>query len=322
MIHENLFRQVLLEPGYGIAGGKLRIVSGFATANMADRHMKHLQDQNLDISIELIVGMTVQQGIQAAQHSGFCKLVEKAPWGIDLQCRYVVRDNPVHSKLYVWLDKDGNPSKAFCGSANYTLAGFGKSQTESLALADPLECNQFYKHIFSRTFDCTRDHIEDRIRIVSSEREPVQGRDLESVKLSLLISGGKTPAKSGINWGQRPGREPNQAYISVPVHVRRTNFFPPRGEQFTVQTDDGDTFICVRAQDEGKGLHTTQNNSLLGAYLRIRLGLELGAYVTRQDLLRYGRTDVSFYKIDDETYWLDFLPDAAPGDDAELWPNQ
>lgn len=64
--------------------------------------------------------------------------------------------------------------------------------------------------------------------------------------------------------------------------------------------------ICVRAQDGGKGLHTTLNNSLLGEYFRYRLGVKNGEFVTREHLLKYGRTDVDFYKIDDENYYMDF----------------
>jgi len=33
------------------------------------------------------------------------------------------------------------------------------------------------------------------------------------------------PQRSGLNWGQRPGRDPNQAYLSVPVEIQRSGFF-------------------------------------------------------------------------------------------------
>ncbi len=71
-------------------------------------------------------------------------------------------------------------------------------------------------------------------------------------------------------------------------------------------TDDGKTIICSRAQDHGKGIHTPHNNALLGEYFRNRLGLSSGASVTKSDLNAYGRTDIVFYKVDDETYYLDF----------------
>ena len=103
MIHKDLFREVLLSPAYDVNGGRLRIVSGFATANMVDRHMDHLKQLDLNVSIELIIGMTNQHGIEEAQHSAFCKMMEHPSWGMDFICRYVVRGNPVHAKSYVWV---------------------------------------------------------------------------------------------------------------------------------------------------------------------------------------------------------------------------
>lgn len=322
MIYQDLFRQVLLVPASELHGGRLRIVSGYATAGMVDRHMEHLKELKLDVSIELIIGMTVQEGIQEVQHNALCKLMNNSPWGIDFQCRYIVRGNPVHAKSYVWLDPSGRPSKAFCGSSNYTMSGFGKAQVNNMSLTDSEKANQFHDHLLRWTADCVQPHIETQILLKPSS-EAEQSSELESVKLSLLVGRtGETPTKSGINWGQRPGRNPNQAYINIPVDVRRQGFFPERYEQFTVLTDDGDSFIFVRAQDEGKGLHTTQDNSLLGEYIRVRLGVGSGAYVTRQHLIEYGRTDVTFTKIDPETYLMDFRPTSEPGEDSEIWPDK
>ncbi|OFX27910.1 MAG: hypothetical protein A2X08_05875 [Bacteroidetes bacterium GWA2_32_17] len=130
---------------------------------------------------------------------------------------------------------------------------------------------------------------------------------MESVTLTLLDSDTReTPKRSGINWGQRDRREHNQAYINIPAKVGRSGFFPERYETFTVVTDDNKQMICVRAQDEGKGLHSTLNNSLLGEYFRYRLGLKSGEFVTKEHLLKYGRTDITFYKIDAENYLMDF----------------
>jgi len=116
------------------------------------------------------------------------------------------------------------------------------------------------------------------------------------------------PARSSLNWGQRPeeGREPNQAYLPVNGELRRSTFFPDRGLHFSVTTDDGKTFLCCRAQDENKAIHTPHNNSEFGVYFRQRLMIPLGSPVTKNDLLRYGRTTVDFYKLDDETFILDF----------------
>ncbi len=83
-------------------------------------------------------------------------------------------------------------------------------------------------------------------------------------------------------------------------------FFPDIGVQFTVYTDNDKVLICTRAQQNGKAIHTPHDNSIIGKYFRERLGLRLGALVRKEDLERYGRTDIVFYKIDNETYYMDF----------------
>ena len=63
----------------------------------------------------------------------------------------------------------------------------------------------------------------------------------ECVTLSLVsIKDGKyqVPFRSGLNWGQRPGRNENQAYLAVPVDIQRSGFFPDLGVPFDVECDD------------------------------------------------------------------------------------
>ena len=127
------------------------------------------------------------------------------------------------------------------------------------------------------------------------------------VDLSLITKGTSAPGKkSGLNWGQRPGRDPNEAYIPVPTSVARSGFFPIDNEQFTVHTDDDHELILRVEQEKDKAITTPDNNSLLGEYFRNRLGLPNGAFVTRADLDRYGRTDVTFVDMQDGSYYMDF----------------
>ncbi|MDP3581453.1 MAG: NgoFVII family restriction endonuclease, partial [Ignavibacteria bacterium] len=131
---------------------------------------------------------------------------------------------------------------------------------------------------------------------------------LESVTVSLLDRDDNIHRRGGLNWGQRPGREPNQAYIQLSPAAYRSDFFPTKPAHFTVFTDDNITLICTRAQKNlmGAAIETPHNNSLLGEYFRRRLGLANGAFVNTADLVRYGRTDVAFYKIDEENFYMDF----------------
>ena len=116
----------------------------------------------------------------------------------------------------------------------------------------------------------------------------------------------RVPFRSGLNWGQRPNRDENQAYLSVPASIQRSGFFPGKGLEFTVVCDDGAELILARAQQNGKALHSKPNNSILGAYFRNRLGLESGDLVILEHLLRYGRTSVDFHKREGSPYYLDF----------------
>lgn len=116
--------------------------------------------------------------------------------------------------------------------------------------------------------------------------------------------------KAGLNWGQRKGREKNQAYIPVSIKVNRKHpdFFPDRAVEFNMITDDGERFICVIAQQNRKAIETSRDNSILGKYFRKRLGVPLDQKVTREDLDKYGRDYVTIYKVDQKTYFMDFTP--------------
>ena len=71
--------------------------------------------------------------------------------------------------------------------------------------------------------------------------------------MSLLARGGETGRRSGLNWGQRDGREPNQAYIPLPASVARSGFFPLNRRQFSVLTDDG--IQLIQAEDAYYAFH-------------------------------------------------------------------
>lgn len=116
----------------------------------------------------------------------------------------------------------------------------------------------------------------------------------------------KVPARSGLNWGQRPGRNQNQAYLPVPAEVQRSKFFPETGIEFRVIADDGVEFRFVRAQANGKGLHSLPANDLMGTYFRSRLKVESGELIVLTHLHIHGRTTVDFYKIDDDLFFMDF----------------
>ncbi|MCK9282138.1 MAG: NgoFVII family restriction endonuclease [Melioribacteraceae bacterium] len=325
MITNNLFNRILIDPVQRDCN-KLLIVSGYATSAMAFHHLTELNNiGRTDIDIKLIVGMSSAEGISISNHNGFKQIVND--FGSRFQCSYRTSYPPAHSKMYVWLSND-EPRLGFLGSANYTQTAFNeRRQKEILTECNHVDALAYYESMVGDSIYCEHPDSENLIQIFNdrvyrrkpkelvevpvSETTPIFQPDfttLESVTVSLLDRNENIHNKGGLNWGQRDGRERNQAYIQLPPYVYQSDFFPIKSTHFTVLTDDNKTLICTRAQknDMGAAIETPQNNSLLGEYFRHRLGLANGAFITKEDLLHYGRTDVSFYKIDDENYYMDF----------------
>jgi|SRR5690606_27520018 len=313
---KEIFDQVLVNPLKNGAN-KIRIISGYASANMVARHAEYIKNtMRKSFSTELIIGMGGSDGIELANHRSLIQLQNSSD--LKFRCNYIVNPPPVHSKLYLWMRGD-EPYICFSGSANFTQNAFSTSMREAVSLVDPSLGLNYFETLANESMNCADESIEHFIDFYESKRiildfkkdsnqdSQLKERFTDRVTLSLLHSDKyEVPARSGLNWGQRPGREKNQAYINIPADIGRSGFFPDIRNTFTILTDDDKHLICVRAQANGKGLHTTLNNSLMGEYFRYRLGLKNGEFVTLEHLIRYGRTDVDIYKLDEETYYLDF----------------
>jgi hypothetical protein len=323
IIVEDLYNKALIEPCREGAN-ELRIISGYASSAMAFHHLEDLKAFGLNIHISLLLGMCSADGISISNHLGFQNIMN-VQYPKNFICGYIHKIPPVHSKAYIW-HKNGAYYKSFIGSANYTQNAFSKNQRELLYEMNNAEIQNYFALLESDSIYCNNQEAQDFVRIYNDKRYfknqmraktidkninsiPPQSAALETITVSLLSARTDDVQKiGGLNWGQRKGREPNQAYIQLPPEAYKTDFFPKKPKHFTVVTDDSKSFICVRAQkdDSGQAIETPHNNSLLGEYFRNRLGVPNGAFVRKEDIKRYGRTDIVFYKFDDENYYMDF----------------
>ena len=308
---ERLFKKVLIEPAK--EADQACIISGFATPSMAMHHLKNISEH---VKVDLIVGMTPKEGIYDIHHKNFVDMMDN-----ELKERFICSYLPeteysVHSKIYVWL-KQGKPIKAFCGSPNYTINAFKRKQIETITECNPDDALDFYKKLEAKSLYCNHQDASalctKRVKyqpILDGSFQKIKEIDnnLETVSLPLYSKqgGGRMHETSGLNWGQRDGREPNQAYIPIPSKIVKSKFFPPRGEHFSVLTEEGSPLICVIAQDGDKAIHTPHNNSIIGIYFRQKLGVPLGQKVTLEDLDRFGNREVTFTKLDSEDYLMEF----------------
>ena len=313
MLTSNLYQKILLDPPRNNRNlNNLFIVSGYASAAMASRHLV----KDTSVKVNLLCGMVARDGISLVDHQGFRKLVSTS-FPSRFSCFYAIQ-NPIHSKVYVWCDGK-TPRIAFCGSGNYSQNALLARQKEAFADCNPAKALAYYQSLAGSSISCVASSVLRTVNVYAGgkQQSPIKRvgqtakfatAGFDQVTVSLLVGSGQVARRSGLNWGQRPeeNRNPNQAYIALPAQVYRTDFFPARPARFTILTDDGVTLVCARAQDNSKAIHTTEDNSLLGAYFRGRLGLQSGAFVERAHLDNYGRTDVDFYKIDNESYYMDF----------------
>lgn len=340
VVSNGLFDYALMSPRFSSkAPDTLRIVSGYATHAMAARHLIEMTARKSSLNVDLIYGMAGSDGVSKINHLGFISLEGHKEFAFtgSFACSYVKKPKSVHSKIYVWCKGDA-PVKAFIGSANYSESGFNlPSRTETLSECDPVTALDFFYETKKATVACAKANRDKDFAVkkwavpdIGKQADPViiveQSKDSpfyghEKVVLSLLTSRGDVGNGSRLNWGVRPDgsprtsvnangsksvRNPNQSYIGLPANLQRSGFFPEAKHRFTVLTDDNKILTCVRAQANGKGIETPQDNSEIGRYFRERLGLASGAYISIKDLKKYGRFDVVFYKLDDENYVMDF----------------
>lgn len=321
MLVKNLFERVLITP-VSKGADELWVITGYSSPAIVYKQLDRLEQLGLNAKIHVLVGMIGLDGLDLAAHKGFKKLTEVSNG--NFSCRYVLKKSITHSKNYLWLKK-GKPLLGFTGSANYSINAFSGNVIETLTQDDPELIASLFKTIAQHSIDCIDPLVTKHFslfilpvktggnyRTADAEITDLSGKafdstGLKSLTLSLLKARG-VPAvhdSGGINWGHRDNRDRNEAYISVPT-VHQGNFFPDPKQRFNVTCDDGQKFVMVAEGANGKQVTTPDGNWQLGRYLRSRMGLKSGVKVKLEDLTKYGRTNVTFYRKSREQYFLDF----------------
>ena len=123
--------------------------------------------------------------------------------------------------------------------------------------------------------------------------------------------------QAGLNWGFSNGNVcTSDAYIALNKDFFRQNpnFFPAHGNTIRVLWDDDTPMTCLLEGTQEvngllypKQLSTYNDKSVLGVYLRNRLGVSNSHLITRNDLRNYGREDVDIhYDQTNNIYYFDF----------------
>ncbi|GGF17912.1 NgoFVII family restriction endonuclease [Halobacillus andaensis] len=308
VISSNFLRHIVEKP---LNEGRttLKVLTGYSSPSYILNLLKSFDSLHL----EVIIGMAHHNSIPIWDHNQYNELLEK--YRERLSIKYYYGEPPIHSKIYYWKGDITLQDVAFIGSPNLTRNGFSKNK-EVVKLVEANEVEYLFNEV--NVISCDDERVSDYINF--SYEQGARGINTSAVGrlvqnepfVELMLTEANKPrqvhTKSGLNWGHREGRDRNQAYIPVPLSTHQNNlgFFPERGERFTIITDDGESFACVMAQANSKAIQSSYDNSILGRYFRRRLGLQDGEFITIDHLDQYGRNFVTLYKINDESYFLDF----------------
>ena len=321
----------------------LKIITAFTDCERISTHMIALSEgmkKNQlikDIDVEVILGMT-KSSLSQKKHKDICRLIgflRESKEMPHVSCRYICNGSEVHSKIYIWACPNKYtgllPQIAYCGSLNYTMNAFYKRR-ETISMCDPLSAYMYYKELIPDTIDCFDPKVFEKLQNIinksPNEAEEEDNSETEYgiydkkqpvaiIKISLLkADGSDTGYGSGVNWGIRKDgtkRNKNQAYIPYNTQDRVEGFFPDRLHpddencpMFRVITKDFGAFHMRMAQQNNKAIHSVESNSIIGEWIRKKIGAPSGGYITKQMLELYGKTYVTFRKYSDGTFLLDF----------------
>jgi hypothetical protein len=316
LITDDLFNTILVDP-VRRGARELFAVSGYASASMITKHFEAISGElKSEISVDLHIGMTGRDGLPRATVLGL-QAIPRQISGQNFNCTITTNGRSNHSKIYVWCDNKG-PIEAFIGSSNYTQIGFGVASNAATHRETCVSINpdEAFEYVMSASKGSIGYLDIDLPKYVELTDEVPSAKFLSLASASVILplvqaagaNAGQVHSKSGLNWGQRQNREPNQAYIPIPSIVAKQEFFPAKGVHFQVTTSDGQAFMCRVAQDGNKAIETPFDNSILGKYFRERLGVPFGDFVSTEDLIRFGSNAVLFRKISQESYLMEFEP--------------
>lgn len=290
--------------------------------------------KSLPLDCHVIYGMYGADSIGEKLHNSLTK-INSSLTNTDL----FYSQSAVHSKCYLWK-KDGAIVDALIGSANFSRNGLATPDREVLVEADPAVFGQlqnYFDKVFKNSIPCDSSLVKLKSKIKISS---VSGL-LTECRLSFLVKQNGAwivPERSGINWGtnsKKVGGTANTSIGDAEIRIRAEhvkNFpdlFPPKLEEPTKKQggkaqrqndeieliwDDGTIMSGLLEQNlksseslkYPKAICSSNKKSELGLYLRKRIGVSPTHVITKADLDRYGRTDVTVSLQAEGIYYMDF----------------
>jgi hypothetical protein len=244
-----------------------------------------------------------------------------------------------HSKSYIWLENE-IPIRGLIGSANFSTNGLSNDFRETLIEVEKPDLYAVLAYInliLQSSTICTSFQLTQRTLLTPT----ATNTSCEMVLFDPRT--GEIQPGSGLNWGFSAKGNVTANDASIPIRTKHIRSFPnlfqpafykpqlghrSRKQNETIELiwDDG---VVMKALFEGtqpvggvdypKQLCSLPNKSLMGEYLRGRLGLplvtnkrDLSQKVTRAHLEQYGRNFITLSLIQPGIYSADFSVTSIP----------
>lgn len=330
LYYKDLDKTVLEMQHNTTSSNNIVIVSGY----VGYQTIKMLCEQCCDVRITVVYGMYGCERISLPLHQALME-VQRQYSNITILYSTI----PVHSKIYMW-NYDAKIEKALVGSANFSISGMMNDYKEVLSDVE-LDTYDILKeycdYVLSKAISCNNVEVKfKKVFKASGHSKLVQPLLAKNVcRATLLDRNGQVSKKSGLNWGLSKGHvSEGDAYIRITSNYIKLfpSLFPPKkyvgvdnplskgkknreNDEVELIWDDGEKMIgllegqqtkTVNGLVYPKQLSTSPSKSILGKYLRKRLGVDLNHTITKSDLLRYGRTSIDISLIGEGIYYLDF----------------
>lgn len=330
LYYTNLDKTVLGMQRNTASSNNIVIVSGY----IGYQTIKMLADCCNDVHITIIYGMYGNDSISLPLHNALK----------EIQCQYpnveiLYSTIPVHSKIYTW-NCDDSIKRALIGSANFSVSGMMNDYKEILSDVEKDvfgNLQNYCNYVLSKAINCTDVNVKVKEVCKASRRskfaQPLLSKNV--CRATLLDIHGKVSSKSGLNWGLSKGHvSDGDAYIRITSKYieQFPTLFPPKkyvevenqqssgrahreNDEVELIWDDGEKMLGLLEGQQTrkinglvypKQLSSSPSKSILGKYLRKRLGVDINHTITKADLLRYGRTSIDISLIGDGIYYLDF----------------
>ena len=309
--------------------GQFIVISGY----IGYEPIHQLAEKLPNVNITVIYGMYGSDGISAPLHNALVDIHRKMS---NVKIYYSLK--PVHSKIY-YKQTDDDICSILMGSANFSVSGLRNDYKEVLSDVNEDSYKDFSKYLeFVRQWcvECTDESIKVKrvLKVPNKTRKEEVLLQKNICRISFLDKNGRVPQKSGLNWCHSKGKVAiGDAYIPIKRDniMKFPKMFPPKkyvggkdndnysgkkqreNDEVELIWDDGTVMIgLLEGQFKHNGviypkqLSSSPHKSILGKYIRERLGVSLNHIITKSDLNKYGRTHIDVSLISEGIYYINF----------------